>query len=226
MKTMKQNFILIATLALIQVIGSCSLSGQTAKVDEGSSYSGIKIGSNIWTDKNLDVSAFRNGDPIPEARTAAEWEKAAKDGKPAWCYYENDTVNGKKFGKLYNWFALTDPRGLAPAGWRVPSNEDWRTVTGTLGGVDMTGMKLKSTNGWQKREYANNKSGFSALPGGIRDVKGKFSDLNYRGQWWSTSPVMGGGPEVFSFMVKDPSIEAFYLKLDKGTGLSVRLVKE
>jgi uncharacterized protein (TIGR02145 family) len=70
--------------------------------------------------ENLDGYRFRNGDPIPEARTKEEWSKAS----PAWCYYENDPENGTKYEKLYNWYALVDPRGLAPEGWHVPVKEE------------------------------------------------------------------------------------------------------
>jgi uncharacterized protein (TIGR02145 family) len=224
MRTIQLKSLNSAFWTLILVFASFISSCQTTQV-ANSNFTTVKIGPRIWTVRNLDVASFRNGDPIMEAKTAEEWEKAANDGKPAWCYYENDTANGTRYGKLYNYFAITDPRGLAPAGWHLPSNEDWRTITGSQGGVDITGMKLKSANGWQKKDYANNKAGFTALPAGTRSIKGKFSDINYLGQWWSTS-IVPGTPQVYSFMVKDPSIEVFYLKVDKGLGLSVRLVKD
>src|ERR1043165_1390179 len=90
----------------------------------------VQIGTQTWSTKNLDVSKFRNGDAITEAKTAAEWMAAAEQRKPAWCYYNNDASNGKKYGKLYNWFAVSDPRGLAPDGWHVPSDAEWITLTG------------------------------------------------------------------------------------------------
>lgn len=74
----------------------------------------VKIGDQIWMTQNLDVDKFRNGDPIPEVTKAEECNKTDDEGKPAWCYYNNDPANGKKYGKLYNWHAVNDPRGLAP----------------------------------------------------------------------------------------------------------------
>jgi uncharacterized protein (TIGR02145 family) len=88
----------------------------------------VTIGNQVWMTKNLDVSSFRNGDPIPEAKSSDEWYKAGREGKPVWCYYNNNSQNGVKYGKLYNWFAVADPRGLAPEGWKIPSKEDFTTL--------------------------------------------------------------------------------------------------
>ena len=85
----------------------------------------VTIGTQVWMTKNLDVATFRNGDPIPEAKSNEEWEKAGENKQPAWCYYDNDPANGAKYGKLYNWYAVNDPRGLAPEGWHVPSIDEW-----------------------------------------------------------------------------------------------------
>ena len=89
---------------------------------------GIKIGNQIWQSKNLDVKTFNNGDVIPEAKTVAEWKKAGENSEPAWCYYENNPENGKKYGRLYNHHAVMDSRGLCPTGWHVPSHEEWENL--------------------------------------------------------------------------------------------------
>jgi uncharacterized protein (TIGR02145 family) len=88
-------------------------------------YESVKIGDQEWMPINLDVDRFRNGDLIPHVESDEEWEKAGENEQAAWCYYDNDPENGKKYGKLYNWFAVNDPRGLAPEGWHVPSKEEW-----------------------------------------------------------------------------------------------------
>ena len=108
----------------------------------------VTIGTQTWTTKNLDVATFRNGDAIPQAKTDEEWEAAGHYKQPAWCYYENNTANGTKYGKLYNWYAVVDSRGLAPAGWHVPTDEEWTVLSTFLGGVDVAGKKMKSTSGW------------------------------------------------------------------------------
>jgi uncharacterized protein (TIGR02145 family) len=108
----------------------------------------VKIGSQIWMAQNLNVDRFRNGDPIPEAKTNEEWQKAIEDKQPAWCYYGYSVANGVKYGKLYNWFAVNDPRGLAPVGWHVPTNNEWSILINYLGGYKVAGTKLKSTSGY------------------------------------------------------------------------------
>ena len=119
------------------------------QVTQTGSYKSVKIGTQTWTTENLNVSTFRNGDPIPEAKTDEEWKRADENKQPAWCYYENDPKNGVKYGKLYNWYAVNDPRGLAPAGWHIPTDEEWTTLENQLGD---DGKKMKSTSGWNSWE--------------------------------------------------------------------------
>jgi uncharacterized protein (TIGR02145 family) len=125
---------------------STNNSNQSAQTSQTGGYKSVKIGSQTWMASNLNVSTFRNGDAIPEAKTEDEWEKAGKEGKPAWCYYDNYPKNGAKYGKLYNWYAVNDPRGLAPVGWHVPSDTEWTSLEDYLG--DDEGQKMKSTSGW------------------------------------------------------------------------------
>ena len=108
----------------------------------------VKIGTQVWTTKNLNVSTFRNGDTIPEVKTNEEWIEAARIQQPAWCYYENDSMNGAKYGKLYNWYAMNDTRGLAPIGYHIPSDVEWKTLVDFIGKESDAGKKMKSTSGW------------------------------------------------------------------------------
>lgn len=151
----------------------------------------VTIGSQVWMSKNLDVNTFRNGDPIPQAKTGEEWVKAGNNKQPAWCYYDNDSANGMKYGKLYNWYALNDPRGLAPEGYHVPSDKEWTTLTDYLGGEVEAGSKMKSESGWNKLdlgENGTNESGFSGLPGGIcRGNNGTYIFVGKYGYWWSST---------------------------------------
>ena len=139
----------------------------------------ITIGTQVWMTKNLDVATFRNGDPIPQAKTNEEWEKAGENQQPAWCYYDNDPANGAKYGKLYNWYAVNDSRGLAPSGYHIPSDAEWTILTDFLGGEKVAGTKMKSTDFWADYEgnsgNGTNESGFSGLPGGYRYFNGTFT---------------------------------------------------
>lgn len=146
-----------------------------------------KIGTQLWSNKNLNVASFKNGDAIPEVSTKEAWINAGKEGKPAWCYYNDDPKNGEKYGKLYNWYAVTDPRGLAPNGWHIPSDSDWPKLIDHLGGEDVAGTKMKSKDGWQNNGNGNNESEFSGLPGGYRDYNGLFDANGFMGTWWSST---------------------------------------
>ena len=118
----------------------------------------ITIGTQTWTSKNLDVSTFRNGEAIPEAKSEEEWSKAGDNKTAAFCYYEYDSKNGTLYGKLYNWYAVKDPRGLAPAGYHIPSNAEWTILTDFLGGSDIAGKKMKSKDGWKSYEEGGKKT--------------------------------------------------------------------
>jgi uncharacterized protein (TIGR02145 family) len=104
----------------------------------------VTIGTQVWTTKNLDVATYRNGDVIPQVQDKDAWANLTTG---AWCYYENDAKNGVKYGKLYNWYAVNDPRGLAPAGWHIPTDGEWTVLENSLG--DDAGKKMKSTSGWE-----------------------------------------------------------------------------
>jgi uncharacterized protein (TIGR02145 family) len=107
----------------------------------------VTIGTQEWTTHNLDTTQFRNSDLIPEAASYEEWEAAAENQSPAWCYYQNDPHNGASFGKLYNLYAVNDPRGMAPEGWHIPYLEDWETMINFLG--DNANEQLKGGDDWQ-----------------------------------------------------------------------------
>ena len=187
----------------------------------------VRIGTQVWSTQNLDVSNFRNGDRVRQARTAEDWATAFESMRPAWCYYENNpefgTLSGmpvdksRAYGKLYNWFAVNDPRGLAPEGWHIPSFEEWEILTRYLGGVVLADKQLMAVMGGQEDtgrpvaarrassrratrgttapqqdsvlEYGGtNSSGFTALPAGTRDTHGRFTSYGSYGYWWSSTP--------------------------------------
>ena len=154
----------------------------------------VRIGDQVWMAKNLNVDRFRNGDIIPEARTADEWMLASKNKQAAWCYYDNNPTNGSIFGKLYNWYAVNDPRGLAPEGWHIPSDEEWTQLGEFLIAQKMGALELKSTSGWliidsifKSDENGNNKTGFNAKACGFRDESGSFHNEGTVGIWWSAT---------------------------------------
>jgi uncharacterized protein (TIGR02145 family) len=140
----------------------------------------VTIGSQTWMTKNLNVDRFRNGDPIPQAKTLEEWREATRNEEPVWGYYDNDPANGAKYGKLYNWFAVKDPRGLAPEGWHIPSKTEWDLLIDYLGGSSVSSDELKKTTWWH--EGAN--GGRAEFGGG---GSSDFQGIGLDGYWWSST---------------------------------------
>ncbi len=193
------------------------------KVYKPTEISGVKIGNQIWMTQNLKVAFFRNGDSVPYVKTAEDWEKAGKEQKPAWCYYNNDPANDGKYGKLYNWYAVNDARGLAPAGWHIPSDLEWKQLTDYIGGNEAAGKKLKSASGWELNGNGTNESGFSGLPGGYRYDYGFFNYGGLFAVWWA-SPVEYTSFAWLYYQAYNFG-NAFRYFPNKAFGFSVRCVK-
>jgi uncharacterized protein (TIGR02145 family) len=196
---------------------------QKPEVGEIKTNGTVKIGIQKWSVENLNVDRFRNGDLIPEAKTTEEWMASGENGKPAWCYYENDREQGKKYGKFYNWYAVNDKRGLAPEGWHIPSYNEFITLERK---VSNNGNSLKEIG----QGAGTNISGFSALLAGRREPHGNFTVLgDYTGFWSSTESY-----DVTNFDIKeahyaylwgtDNSINFSYIT--KEYGFSVRCLKD
>ena len=222
----------VITFSICIIIFSCKKSSQDsnsilADID-GNKYELVLICNNTYTKTNLNVSKYRNGDIIPEVKNPNEWKNLTTG---AWCYYDNDPINSGKFGKLYNYYAIVDSRGLAPVGYHIPSISEWGSLTSCLGDVQAGGI-MKSTGTLQSNSGlwlspnlgATNTSLFTALPEGYRDKDGVFGNVNLDGIFWSRS--------------ESTSINAWYLLLNanyantgrydnsKNYGFSVRLMKD
>jgi len=156
--------------------------------DPSANYPAVSIGCATWMTKNLDVSTYRNGDPIPKLSNGAAW---IADTLGAYCYFNNDsTTYAAVYGKLYNWYAVNNPKGLAPEGWHIASDFEWTTLVNTLGGVQVAGAMMKkiSTSVWDEPNLgATNLSNFSALPGGYRGIQSGFNVEGQYGYWWTST---------------------------------------
>ena len=154
----------------------------------------VTICSQIWMSKNLEVSNYRNGDPIPYISNASQWASLTTG---AWCWYNNDSATyAATYGKLYNWFAVNDARGLAPQGWHIPTDEEWTTLSTCLGGESVAGNKMKEagTLHWESPNTgADNSSGFTALPGGFRNYNGAVGNNIFKlAYFWSKTERAAG----------------------------------
>jgi len=188
----KINPLFVAAIAIIIIAVILYLNNSkksvSGEIQEVAVLANITIGTQVWSSTNLDVTTYRDGTPIPEVTDPTAWASLTTG---AWCYYNNDAANGKRWGKLYNWYAVNDPRGLAPEGWHIPSDAEWKILTTFLGGEDVAGGKMKSDLAlWLlPNTAATNESGFDGLPGGFRYGDGAFDGVGVGnlGFWWSSS---------------------------------------
>ena len=175
------------------LITSCGNKEKNKSFNNVNHFEEIKIGNQVWMKENLNTHKFQNGDLIPYAKSMVEWDSLNKAKQPAFCYYNNNPKNEKLYGKLYNWWAVIDKRGLAPKGFHVPSDKEWALLVDFLGGNEFAGAKMKSKTGWPESGNNTNASKFSALPGGCcrldDEGNGKFygDDIGNWGYWWSSS---------------------------------------
>ena len=178
-----------------------------------------------WSLVNFTGTTFRNGDPIPQITDQEEWNSATS---PGWCYYNNDSANDAIYGKLYNWYAVTDVRGLAPEGYNVPTLSDWEYMITCLGGLDVgggiwtvAGSKMKTTGTiqdndglWNSPNVATNESGFSVVPGGCRTSG--FVNLHSRGSFWvsdSTTCINFNNGASYVYIGGDASTVGYSVRL-------------
>ena len=167
---------------------SCANTGRLTVSDiDGNVYHTVTIGNQTWMVENLKTSHYKCGDAISNVTNNIEWSNLSTG---AYCNYENNEANYEKYGKIYNWYAASDPRSIAPNGWHVATDKDWTTLTSNLGGENVAGGKLKETGSkhWNNPNTdAINEVGFSAISGGNRDGHGVFSPIGEGGEWWTAN---------------------------------------
>lgn len=192
---------------------------------DGNIYRTVKIGNQIWFAENLKVTHYRNGDAIPYVTDNTTWGDLTTG---AYCNYNNDVNNSTTYGHLYNWYAVTDSRNIAPAGWHIPTDAEWQTLVDYLGGDAVAGGKMKETGTihWRSPNTgATNESGFSALPGGDRFANGTYFDyVGSRGYWWSSTEY--GSSCAESRDLNYGSSEVYRITADGHFGFSVRCVRD
>ena len=228
---------------------SFSTSSSNPTDADGNAYTMVAIGNQVWIKENLKTSKYRNGNSIGEVSDPDQWTALKWTGQAAWCYYDNLAASNTTYGKLYNWYAVADPRGLCPTGWHVPTDHDWNLLTISLDpSADTTcaacysstiaGGKLKSTGTiqagtgfWQDPNTdATNSSGFTGHPGGFRLVGfSSFEGIGITGYWWSSTQVLSASSGAAWFRGMSNSDGFLSRKdywLEKGNGLSVRCLRD
>jgi uncharacterized protein (TIGR02145 family) len=220
-KNVKMMKSILLTVALTM---SLFVFSQVKDID-GNKYKTVKIGEQVWMAENLKVSHFRNGDLIPHLNSDSLWNEAVRNKKPGWCYLENDSINNNGRGKLYNYYALIDPRGIAIEGWRVANEADWNTLSMKLGGYKVCGFKLKDTKLWETANgiNGNNESGFSALPSGGRTWRGfEYFGNNSWAIYWVAQPEQ----KYLTMHLHSHNRGLSLANMDDTVGFAIRLIKQ
>ncbi len=199
-------------------------SANTVSDIDGNIYHTVQIGTQTWMVENLRVTKYRDGSLIPNTPSSSSWT-ALTTG--TWCYYNDISQNNANYGKLYNWYTVNDSRGLAPNGWHVPTYAEWCALEDYLGGNGAAGGKLKEsgTTHWNPNVGATNSSGFTGLPGGLKQGSGGSSYQGSFGFWWST--IDAGNSNGFSLELDGNNVySTISYQRPKYLGLAVRCIKD
>lgn len=227
-KKYMKNLIFLVVLHLIS-FGYSQNSANGLTDINGNKYKTLLIEDVEWMTENLNVSMFKNGDPILEAKTSQNWTDAFNNGVPCWCYYNFDSNNEKKYGKLYNWHAVNDTRGLAPDGWIIPTFFYWLNLPRECGGIKVEEMP--------QLFYAKNfDEKFQTQKGGHCTEEGTFSELNNGDYFWMAD---NEGKQWFANFnnestkndfFENPNVDFYniniYFIVGPAAGASVRCIKE
>jgi len=188
---------------------------------DSNSYLTREIGGYCWMLRNLRVTRYANGDSIRWGSDPSQWSLNA-DGLQR--TYTGQPSYLSTYGRLYNFKAATDPRGVCPTGWRIPTSVEWTTFTSRLNGTAQAGGILKSTQFWsQPNTAAVDGGGYRALPGGSTDDRGIDAGLTYQGYWWSKTESNPWNASAFN--LRHNSGAAFVVDVPKKSGLNIRCIK-
>lgn len=227
----QRNAIASPAQGLIIYCTDCVLNGQV-QVYNGISWvlfdgqpSSVKIGTQVWMSENLNVTTYSDGSAIPQVTDPTAWAGLTTG---AWCWYNNSSSLYSAYGKLYNWYAVTDARGLCPSGWHIPTDAEWTTLESYLGGQSVAGGKLKTTGTSQwnpPNTSATNSVWFNGMPGGVRDGSSGYSiNMGNYAYWWSSTNFSSTQAyERIAFYNNAMTGSGLGSKKD---GLSVRCVKD
>lgn len=203
----------------------CGIETGTLTDIEGNIYRTVKIGGQWWMAENLKTTHYRNGDSIPLIADSGTWE-ALTTG--ACCEYDNELTHVDIYGRLYNWFAATDNRNIAPEGWHIPSDSEWEELVEYLGGdVMIVGGKMKESDTihWSyPNAGATDEGGFWGLPAGSRNITGFYGSLHHGAYFWSTTEFDVNTAWLRHLWYTDS--EAYRRWYSKQDGLSIRCIKD
>jgi uncharacterized protein (TIGR02145 family) len=185
----------------ISLTNGLAFDGMVTDVD-GNAYRTIKIGNQEWMVDNLRTTRYADESVIPQVNNITTWQNT---NMGAWSWYDTTNNYDLPYGKLYNWYAVSDVKGLCPAGWHVPTDAEWTVLVTFLdpGAVVVNGIQSQTAGGLMKEsglahwvypnDGASNQSGFTGLPGGRRTSNGVFTMLGFEGSWWTSTADLDNG---------------------------------
>lgn len=190
----------------------------------------VTIGTQTWVVENLDVDAYGDGTPIVEVSSSDQWERESLAGTPAWCYYNFDSANSEKYGRLYNWFVVSGSITAHPITqnpqFKVPSRTDYNTLATFLGGRGAAGFPLKNSENWLTNTRmpgnGSNASGWTGNPGGFSKSNGEFWDLGWSGNFWTITTSSAAMSYVNKLYYSSKGIAE--LNVPHQLGFSIRLI--
>jgi uncharacterized protein (TIGR02145 family) len=188
---------------------------------QGYLYETVLIGEQCWFAESLRSENYENGDAIPAGLDGSEWYNMSEGAVAVMGEIDS---NLEVYGRLYNWYAVNDARGVCPSGWHVPSNGEWTVLTDHLGGESVAGYHMKADYGWFNGGNGTNSSGFSGLPGGYRDFYGDFYNVGHRSEMWSSTPYESDQAWAWSLTNSSTSLNSGISALNMG--FSVRCIQD
>ena len=212
---------IIAIAMSISVVSAAA--GSTTDHRKNSAVESVVIGEQHWMKSNMAVTRFRNGALIQRVNDASAWTAAGLARTPAYAVYDNRYAPPANWGLLYNFAAVTDPRGICPAGWRVPNNRDWQKLEAYLGAGAGAAKALKADRGWPGNYDGTNVTGFAGLPAGWRTQTGIYYLANRIAYFWTADLSPDG--TVLSHMLFDEERPIFRIGYNPGMGQSLRCIK-
>jgi uncharacterized protein (TIGR02145 family) len=202
--------------------------GPNISDNDGNTYKTVYIGTQQWMAENLKTAKYNDGTAIPNVTDKMQWQKNTTG---AWSYHDNNQMNNAKYGKLYNWFAVSPTtngnKNVCPTGWHVPTDAEWTVLTDYLGGESVAGGKMKEvgTASWNSPNTdATNTSLFTGLPGGGRYGLGNYYYFGDGGHWWSSTE--NGTVNAWGRTLGSSGGTAFRNDYYKGYGFSVRCLRD
>jgi uncharacterized protein (TIGR02145 family) len=223
-------FFLFLDVVILLLLNSCKKDNEIIYSDpltdiDGNVYNTITLGKQTWTAENLKVTRYNDGTPIPRVENGTSWDTLSVG---AYCWYGNDVKHKDSYGALYNWNVLNNSHSVCPAGWHIPTDDEWTILINFLGGQADAGKKLKAQTSWAFAGAAQgngtNESGFKALAGGCRYADGSFASIEYFGCWWSSTSDISNNAWGRYLSYYDTNV--YRQSSEKKNGFSIRCIKD